>query len=113
MMARTHRTGQPAGSNSVNVFLGLGLPWTIACCYYAAIGETFHAPAGDVAFAVAVYMPTAVVCLCLLYYKRVRCGGELGGQGFWRLGAAVLLTLLWILFMVICGLQSKGRIDSF
>lgn len=28
------------GSNSVNVFLGLGLPWFIASVYWAAVGET-------------------------------------------------------------------------
>jgi hypothetical protein len=91
----------------VNVLLGLGLPWTIACCYYAARGETFHAPAGEVAFAVAVYMPAAIVCLLLLYYKRVYCGGELGGSGFLRNGVAGLLVVLWIVFLVICGLQVR------
>ena len=29
------------GSNSVNVFLGLGLPWTIAAFYYLAQGKNF------------------------------------------------------------------------
>ena len=33
--------GNVTGSNSVNVFLGLGLPWTIAAIYWAAKGETF------------------------------------------------------------------------
>ena len=28
--------GNVTGSNSVNVFLGLGLPWTIAAIYWAA-----------------------------------------------------------------------------
>ena len=30
--------GNVTGSNSVNVFLGLGLPWVIASHYYAAVG---------------------------------------------------------------------------
>mmetsp|Transcript_30802 Transcript_30802/g.71972 ORF Transcript_30802/g.71972 Transcript_30802/m.71972 type:complete len:881 (-) Transcript_30802:266-2908(-) len=32
--------GNVTGSNSVNVFLGLGLPWTIAAIYWAAKGAT-------------------------------------------------------------------------
>ena len=29
--------GNVTGSNSVNVFLGLGLPWTIAAIYHAVL----------------------------------------------------------------------------
>ncbi|CAK9087727.1 Sodium/calcium exchanger 3 (Na(+)/Ca(2+)-exchange protein 3) (Solute carrier family 8 member 3) [Durusdinium trenchii] len=32
--------GNVTGSNSVNVFLGLGLPWTIGSIYWAAMGRT-------------------------------------------------------------------------
>eukprot|EP00928_Gymnodinium_smaydae_P080653 TRINITY_DN64309_c0_g1_i1.p1 TRINITY_DN64309_c0_g1~~TRINITY_DN64309_c0_g1_i1.p1 ORF type:complete len:834 (+),score=198.48 TRINITY_DN64309_c0_g1_i1:171-2672(+) len=32
--------GNVTGSNSVNVFLGLGMPWTIASIYWAATGAT-------------------------------------------------------------------------
>ena len=31
--------GNITGSNSVNVFLGLGLPWLIAAIYHAAVSE--------------------------------------------------------------------------
>jgi len=32
--------GNVTGSNSVNVFLGLGLPWLIAACYWQSVGPT-------------------------------------------------------------------------
>merc|ERR1719401_2333199 len=32
--------GNITGSNSVNVFLGLGLPWTMAAIYWALMGKT-------------------------------------------------------------------------
>lgn len=44
--------GNITGSNSVNVFLGLGLPWTIAATYYLVNGEPFVVPAGDLGFSV-------------------------------------------------------------
>ena len=42
--------GNVTGSNSVNVFLGLGLPWAIAAIYHASKGNVFHVPRGSLAF---------------------------------------------------------------
>jgi len=38
--------GNVTGSNSVNVFLGLGLPWTMAAIYWSIMGhdEVCHPP---------------------------------------------------------------------
>ena len=36
--------GNVTGSNSVNVFLGLGLPWLLASVYYAMNGQRFCYP---------------------------------------------------------------------
>ena len=36
--------GNVTGSNSVNVFLGLGLPWTIAAIYWTIKVSSFHMP---------------------------------------------------------------------
>jgi solute carrier family 8 (sodium/calcium exchanger) len=33
--------GNVTGSNAVNVFLGIGVAWTIAACYHAAHGNEF------------------------------------------------------------------------
>ncbi|KHJ82242.1 Sodium/calcium exchanger protein [Oesophagostomum dentatum] len=42
--------GNVTGSNSVNVFLGLGLPWLIASIYWASKGQSFVVPAADLGF---------------------------------------------------------------
>lgn len=36
--------GNVTGSNSVNVFLGLGLPWLIAAIYWESQGLPFRVP---------------------------------------------------------------------
>ena len=102
-----------AGSNSVNVFLGLGLPWLIASIYYAAKGQPYTTPAGALSFSVTVYTCFAVACLAVLYIKRVRFGGELGGSGWMRYGVAGFLALLWLLYLLLSSIQATGGIKGF
>ena len=98
--------GNITGSNCVNVFLGLGLPWSIGAIYWAmasddAIKEwtvlysgqknvkkwmdenegkaAFVVLAGDLGLSVIVFCCCAVVCLICLYVRRSMFGGELGG----------------------------------
>ena len=65
--------GNVTGSNSVNVFLGLGLPWVVAATYWAAThdGKMYAVPAGAVAFSVFVFLIVAVVCFIILVGRRV------------------------------------------
>merc|ERR1719181_2759000 len=55
------------GSNSVNVFLGLGIPWVLATLYHSG---NFAYPAGDLVFSVIVYFVAAIYCICMLVYRR-------------------------------------------
>ena len=65
--------GNVTGSNSVNVFLGLGLPWAAAATYWASVhpGKTYAVPAGAVAFSVFVFLIVAVCCFIILIGRRV------------------------------------------
>jgi solute carrier family 8 (sodium/calcium exchanger) len=65
--------GNITGSNSVNVFLGLGLPWAVAATYWAHVHPTkqYLVPAGAVAFSVFVFLIVAVVCFLILIGRRV------------------------------------------
>ena len=64
--------GNVNGSNSVNVFLGLGLPWVLAAQYaYNTKGQDYKVPAGDVAFSVFVFLVVAIVCFLILIIRRV------------------------------------------
>lgn len=101
-----------AGSNSVNVFLGLGLPWLVASLYYAARGEEYITPRGALAFSVTVFMCCSSVCLMMLVAKKFM-GGELGGSGFTRTGFACIMVGLWLLYLVVSGMQAVGTIKGF
>merc|ERR1719375_548086 len=82
--------GNVTGSNSVNVFLGLGLPWTIASIYWTLGGANdewtgkypegkFVVIAGSLSFSVTVFTICALTCLVTLQFRRRQYGGELGG----------------------------------
>lgn len=65
--------GNVTGSNSVNVFLGLGLPWAIAVTYFNMNlpDKIYQVPAGDVAYSVFVFLIVAVVCFMILIARRI------------------------------------------
>lgn len=102
--------GNVTGSNSVNVFLGLGLPWVIACIYHAANGTVYEVPAGSLAFSVLIFTICAAICIGLLVVKRKMVGCELGGEGFWRNGVGAILAGLWFLYILLSALQNYGHI---
>ena len=92
--------GNITGSNSVNVFLGLGLPWVIACIYWDAnIKKPYRVPAGEVAYSVYVFLLIALVCFLILIGRRFYIGGELGGPTASKNLSALILALLWILYL--------------
>eukprot|EP00929_Paragymnodinium_shiwhaense_P054660 TRINITY_DN27408_c0_g1_i1.p1 TRINITY_DN27408_c0_g1~~TRINITY_DN27408_c0_g1_i1.p1 ORF type:complete len:729 (-),score=142.32 TRINITY_DN27408_c0_g1_i1:43-2229(-) len=110
--------GNITGSNCVNVFLGLGLPWTIASVYWLIQGPTaewqeripesirkvypdggFIVPAAGIGFSVSLFASCAVVALLLLALRRVTCGGELGGPTGPKYLSAFFLVLLWLTYI--------------
>lgn len=116
--------GNVTGSNSVNVFLGLGLPWTMGAFYWDSSGRTeewdrrfwkgstykelwgdtypnggFLVPAGSLSFSVTVFVVTAVTCIAILIWRRMRYGGELGGPAFAQKRDAAILVGLWCTYV--------------
>merc|ERR1719163_1142685 len=100
--------GNVTGSNSVNVFLGIGIAWTIGAFYWQLGGRTdqwdfrlgtqtpevkkniekvagtgdgavFIAPAGSIWFNLMVFSVNAFAALQHLFARRKKHGGELGG----------------------------------
>lgn len=99
--------GNVTGSNSVNVFLGLGLPWVIACLYeHQKHGEKYFVPAGSLGFSVVVFIICAVLCIICLLVRRCKVGGELGGSNSGRMGSLVFLSGLWGVYIVMSILQA-------
>lgn len=107
--------GNVTGSNCVNVFLGLGLPWVIAAHYNARNFDPpkpFEMPAGDVGFSVMMFLLTSVTCFIILIWRRIVCEGELGGQPFSKWASAVVLFFLWVLYVVFSSLKSTGMLGA-
>ena len=122
--------GNVTGSNSVNVFLGLGLPWALAAfvCAYpsAAAAEQWHArygsepwytpgmpvgfavPAGGLGFSVGVFTVCALVCLGFLMLRRATVGYELGGPPRFAFLTAVFFVLLWFFYIAMSVLYTMG-----
>jgi len=120
--------GNVTGSNSVNVFLGLGLPWTIGALYWKFIGATeewsleymdistdvngaaydwksgggdarFVVRAGTLGFSVTVFSICALVCLLTLAVRRAVCGAELGGSNVGKYSTAAFFFSLWCFYI--------------
>ncbi|XP_046365062.2 sodium/calcium exchanger 2-like isoform X2 [Haliotis rufescens] len=108
--------GNVTGSNSVNVFLGLGLSWVIAAVYWTSQGKTFEVPAGSLSFSVTLYTVCAVLALGLLVLRRVvgKFGkAELGGSKIPKILCAVFLVFLWVFYIIMSSLQAYGHIKAF
>ena len=108
--------GNVTGSNSVNVFLGQGLPWLIASLYYAGNADhkgtnKYFVSAGDLAFSLAVFLPCAIICIVLFFIRRYKCGGELGGPVMAKQVSAFIMIFLWFLYVLMSTLQSQGIIS--
>lgn len=58
------------GSNSVNVFLGLGLPWVISTCYHAVKKTKYIVYSGNLTFSVVVFLSFGLVCILTLVVRR-------------------------------------------
>lgn len=89
--------GNVTGSNSVNVFLGLGLPWTMATIFHAVRGTPggYNVPAGSLGFSVLVYSAVAIAAVGLLTARRflkVFGKAELGGST----GPKIITSLLLV-----------------
>ena len=62
--------GNVTGSNSVNVFVGLGLPWLISSVYQSNRNEKFITPPGNLAFSVMLFLITSCICFIVLGLRR-------------------------------------------
>lgn len=127
------------GSNSVNVFLGLGLPWLIASLYWNNPSETamedwkvnypynkfknvwddaetpsykFVVPAGNLSISVATFCFCAFIALGTLFLRRKYIGAELGGPKKSAKQTFALFSGLWLFYVLISALNEYGIIFS-
>jgi len=116
--------GNIMGSNSVNVFLGLGISWTAGAAYWHSNGVTpewrrhrhkgqtyqdrflgrypeggFMVPADDILFSVVVYSCCSLFCVSMLVLRRRWYGGELGGPRKAQQRDSCILAALWTAYV--------------
>lgn len=116
------------GSNSVNVFIGLGLPWLLASSYWALHGPSdawaarypdiaarmapgtaqYVVIGGDLGFSVSVFFVACLVGVAIIFYRRIALGAELGGTRRAKWASAGALVTLWVMFIVTVCLKFSG-----
>ena len=94
------------GSNSVNVFLGLGTPWILASIVHYMRGTTYNYPGGDLGFSVVIFTICALSCIFLLAIRRNYCGGELGGGRTTKIASSIFLCCLWVFYITMSTMKT-------
>lgn len=111
--------GNVTGSNSVNVFLGLGISWTIGAVYWTMEDPTdkwrsrypdmapkhpegaFIVMSDDLGFSVTVFLLCCVICIGILFVRRRTLGCELGGSRPAKLVTSGLFIFLWFYYITL------------
>ncbi|XP_071369182.1 sodium/calcium exchanger 1-like isoform X4 [Centroberyx affinis] len=106
--------GNVTGSNAVNVFLGIGVAWSIAAIYHQSKGEKFRVDPGTLAFSVTLFTIFAFICVAVLMYRRrPEIGGELGGPRIPKILTSSLFFTLWLMYIVFSSLEAYCHIEGF
>merc|ERR1712079_149959 len=113
--AADNAIGNVTGSNSVNVFLGLGLPWLIASIFWSAKGKQFIVKDDALGFSVMLYSITAILAIILLMLRRKLNffgNAELGGTVTPKYVSGIILVLLWFSYVLLSSLQAYEKIKA-
>ncbi|XP_053088856.1 sodium/calcium exchanger 3 isoform X2 [Pangasianodon hypophthalmus] len=106
--------GNVTGSNAVNVFVGLGVAWSVAAVYWRVHGGVFEVHAGSLAFSLTLFSVFSVFAvLALMYRRRGNIGGELGGPRRHRVITTLFFIMLWFLYILLSSLEAYCHIQGF
>ncbi|KAM8841765.1 sodium/calcium exchanger 1-like [Synchiropus picturatus] len=106
--------GNVTGSNAVNVFLGIGVAWSIAAVYHYTQNQDFLVDPGTLAFSVTLFTIFAFICIAVLIYRRgPAIGGELGGPRLPKILTTGLFFSLWLMYIVFSSLEAYCHIKGF
>lgn len=107
--------GNVTGSNSVNVFLGLGLPWFIAAVVNFVRAKPFLVAKGNLGFSVGLFTGLSVLTIGILMARRVLAvfgKAELGGPPVPRYLSGAVMICLWLIYVLFSSFQTYGYFDS-
>nr|XP_061792107.1 sodium/calcium exchanger 1-like [Nerophis lumbriciformis] len=106
--------GNVTGSNAVNVFLGIGVAWSVAAVYHRTKNQPFRVDPGTLAFSVTLFTVLAFICIAVLVYRRrPEIGGELGGPPLAKAATATLFFCLWLTYVVLSSLEAYCHVRGF
>merc|ERR1712226_42879 len=109
--------GNVTGSNAVNVFLGIGVAWTVAAIYHEIKGTPggFQVDPGTLGFSVTVFCVLAVICIATLFLRRFckSIGAELGGPTIPKYITGAFFLSLWLTYLILSSLVSYCVIEGF
>ncbi|XP_041802819.1 sodium/calcium exchanger 1b [Chelmon rostratus] len=106
--------GNVTGSNAVNVFLGIGVAWSIAAIYHSSNGNEFKVDPGTLAFSVTLFTIFAFISVAtLMYRRRPEIGGELGGPRTSKVLTTMMFISLWLLYILFSSLEAYCHIQGF
>merc|ERR1712048_1188165 len=92
--------GNVTGSNAVNVFLGIGIAWSLAAIYWESQGEQFVVPVGSLGFSVTIFCIEAGLAILILVARRhPSVGGELGGPKFFKTISSGIFVFFWVFYV--------------
>merc|ERR1719325_302138 len=110
--------GNVTGSNAVNVFLGIGIAWSIAAIYHETgcgddpRGPYFFVPVGSLGFSVTVFCIEAGLAIAILFARRsAAVGGELGGPKLFKTISSSLFVFFWVFYVAISAMEAYGVIN--
>merc|ERR1712043_101517 len=104
--------GNVTGSNAVNVFLGIGIAWSMAAIYWEAQGKTFDVEAGSLGFSVTIFCLEALCAILILLARRhPAVGGELGGPKFFKTVSSSIFVFFWCFYVMISALEMYDVIE--
>ncbi|XP_069985405.1 sodium/calcium exchanger 1 [Penaeus vannamei] len=105
--------GNVTGSNAVNVFLGIGIAWTLAAIYHNVQGRDFEVLPGNLAFSVTLFCVEAAVAIMVMMIRRhPSVGGELGGPRIPKIVTSAFLAFLWVFYVFMSSLEAYDIIPS-
>jgi len=107
--------GNVTGSNAVNVFLGLGIPWLLASIYWWSKGKEFIVEDAALGFSVLLYSIAAIAAIALLMLRRklaIFGNAELGGTVTPKYVSGAILVTLWFGYVLLSSLQAYGKITA-
>merc|ERR1711874_478716 len=104
--------GNVTGSNAVNVFLGIGIAWTMAAIYHESQGNTFDVPVGSLGFSVTIFCIEALLAIIILMLRRnPSVGGELGGPKSVKTISSSIFVYFWCFYVMISALEMYDVIE--